>query len=163
MARKIRTSKLDEIFSLYIRTRDAFTCQRCGTYYQERGPSLHCSHFKGRRNRAVRWDPENGTALCAGCHGHLTANPDEHTAWMIARLGAERYAVLLDRARTIPRFRQAELEAIYQDIARKLAALRGEAPPKFRAPKPRKKAKRPSRAKPAKFKRKINGTTVLRA
>jgi len=66
---KIKIDSTDTLFSNYIRLRDGYICQRCGTYYPEgkRG-GLHCSHYFGRARENTRFDPENCDALCFGCH-----------------------------------------------------------------------------------------------
>lgn len=75
------------MFSEYIRTRDNWTCQRCGAYYEPPTRALHCSHFKGRGKEATRFDPDNADALCYGCHQYFTSQPDEHYAWQVKRKG----------------------------------------------------------------------------
>ena len=84
---KIRTS--DRLFSQYIRTRDNWTCQRCGTQYEPPTSALHCSHFMGRGKENTRFDPENADALCYGCHMYFTAHPMEHYDWQVKRKGQE--------------------------------------------------------------------------
>lgn len=92
---KIKIRKSDELFSVYIRTRDNWTCQRCGAYHQpwlnSKGmlgnPALHCSHFKGRGKENTRFEPLNADALCYGCHQYFTSQPDEHYAWQVKRKG----------------------------------------------------------------------------
>lgn len=84
---KIRTS--DKLFSQYIRTRDNWTCQRCGKQYLPPTMALHCSHFKGRGKEPTRFDPENADALCYGCHSYFGGQPDEHLAWQIQRKGQD--------------------------------------------------------------------------
>jgi 5-methylcytosine-specific restriction endonuclease McrA len=69
-------AKLDTAFSLLIRKKGK--CERCG-----KRENLQCSHVYGRANLAVRWDLENATCLCAGCHNywwHL--HPAEALDWL---------------------------------------------------------------------------------
>lgn len=82
---KIRPS--DRAFSLYIRTRDNWTCQRCGGQYTPPTSALHCSHFMGRGKENTRFDPENADALCYGCHRYFTAHPALHYEWQVDRKG----------------------------------------------------------------------------
>ncbi len=96
----IKRSKADILFSLYIRTRDKWTCQRCFVEYPENAPGLHCSHFWGRGNRSVRFDPENAIAACFKCHQVLGSNPQDHRDLFLKRLGEEKYDALGRRART---------------------------------------------------------------
>lgn len=95
---KIRISKLDKLFSDYIRSRDKWTCQRCNTRYKPPTSGLHCSHFWGRRMKSVRFDTENCVALCHGCHVYFTGNPYLHTEFMKSRLGEKQFDLLMLRA-----------------------------------------------------------------
>lgn len=88
---KLRPS--DKVFSEYIRTRDNWTCQRCGKEYNPLVPTdrmaLHCSHFQGRGKENTRFEPLNCDALCYGCHRYFTAQPGEHREWQVKRKGVE--------------------------------------------------------------------------
>lgn len=98
---KIRITALDSMFSNYIRwIRDKGKCQRCGIQYRPPTSGLQCSHFHGRRKQSVRFDEENCTAMCHGCHAWLTANPIAHVNFMFNRLGEQRYNLLMIRANT---------------------------------------------------------------
>lgn len=87
--RGVRLDPADIAFSKWIRTRDQWTCQRCGRQYRPPTSSLQCSHFQGRGKEATRFDPLNCDALCAGCHQYFTAYPAEHYAWQVQRKGQE--------------------------------------------------------------------------
>lgn len=66
---KIKIDKADKVFSLYIRERDNWQCQRCRRMYnREDAGSLHASHFWSRRHESTRFDPDNIDSLCFGCH-----------------------------------------------------------------------------------------------
>lgn len=77
----------DKLFSQYIRTRDNWTCQRCGRQYEPPTSALHCSHFMGRGKEATRFDPDNCDALCYGCHQYFTSHPALHLEWQVKRKG----------------------------------------------------------------------------
>lgn len=85
----VKIDAADKAFSLYIRTRDNWTCQRCGTQYTPPTSALHCSHFMGRGKENTRFDPENADAMCYGCHRYLTAHPAEHVDWQVKRKGQQ--------------------------------------------------------------------------
>lgn len=89
----IKITPADKAFSEYIRTRDNWTCQRCGKQYDPLVPTdrmaLHCSHFKGRGKEATRFEPLNADALCYGCHQYFTSHPDEHYHWQVQRKGQD--------------------------------------------------------------------------
>ena len=97
---KIKITGLDKKFSHFIRSRDDWKCQRCFKQYKPPTSGLHNSHFWGRRNKSVRFDPENCIALCYGCHSHFTANPVLHRMFFLRRLGEIRYNALMVRANT---------------------------------------------------------------
>ena len=84
---KVRLDPADIAFSQWIRTRDNWTCQRCGMSYTPPTNSLQCSHFQGRRKEGTRFEPLNCDALCAGCHSYFGANPAEHYKWQVNRKG----------------------------------------------------------------------------
>ena len=72
MGIKTLKTKLDNIFSLYIRLREAtdeglVQCFTCGKvrYFQDR---MHCGHFQSRRHIATRFDEQNCQVQCAGCN-----------------------------------------------------------------------------------------------
>ena len=96
---KIKLRKTDILFSKYIRKRDKFTCQRCGTVYPDGGRGLHCSHYWGRGRENTRFDPDNCVALCFGCH-HIWGGDgrEEYKEFMINRLGQKAYDLLDVRA-----------------------------------------------------------------
>ena len=66
----------DRLFSLYIRGRDGWQCQRCGSPY-----SPQCAHLHSRVYRAIRFSPLNATTLCKGCHVLFTPRPLEWQDW----------------------------------------------------------------------------------
>lgn len=84
---KVKIDKADQLFSRYIRTRDNWTCQRCGQRYDPPTRALHCSHFQGRGHEATRFEPLNADALCYGCHHYFTSHPGEHYLWQVQRKG----------------------------------------------------------------------------
>jgi hypothetical protein len=94
---RIRIDPLDALFSTYIRTRDNFTCQRCGV----KSKFVQCAHFIGRRNKATRWLETNATTLCMGCHGYFHANPLIFVEWTKQRLGEKDFNFLLAQERII--------------------------------------------------------------
>lgn len=95
----IKRTSADKWFSLYIRARDNWTCQRCGRVFREyikgadnrhlRG--LDCAHMIGRGAKMTRFEPDNAVSLCYGCHSHLDSRPTQKVEFMIERLGQERY------------------------------------------------------------------------
>lgn len=109
---KIKIDKADTLFSLYVRTRDKWTCQRCGHGYNPPTAALHCSHFVGRGKENTRFEPLNADSLCYGCHSFFTAHPLEHIEWQVNRKGQK----LVDKLRLAGntyKKKDRELERIY--------------------------------------------------
>jgi hypothetical protein len=95
---KIRISKEDKKFSEITRRKAKGYCEYCHKWFGWK--SLQTSHYKGRRNKSVRWFPDNVSAICFTCHNLLGENPDIHTRWFEKRLGPQRFALLLIKAAT---------------------------------------------------------------
>jgi len=75
---KIKRTRTDIIFSEFVRTRDNWTCQKCGNEYIQGVDSrkLHCAHlWFGRANIKTRWEPLNCVSLCVGCHIKVDQSP----------------------------------------------------------------------------------------
>lgn len=98
--RSVRRDRADHFFSLFIRTRDRWQCQRCLTQYEVGSQGLHNSHHFGRARENTRYDEINCDAICHGCHSYFTANPAEHVAWKLKRIGQAEYDKLTIRANT---------------------------------------------------------------
>jgi len=86
---KAKIDGADKAFSLYIRTRDNWTCQKCLKIYTPPTNALHCSHFVGRGKENTRFSEANACALCFHCHQYFTSHPAEHYDWQVKRLGQE--------------------------------------------------------------------------
>ena len=112
---------LDKLFSEYIRKRALQRvggCERCltpKTSYNQ----LQCSHFHGRAKKSVRWDEDNATGLCAGCHMYLTAHPLEHVEWFKSHLG-EDFDLLQGRMRVMGMPDINALTLYYQEMIKQL-------------------------------------------
>tara|TARA_A100000172_G_scaffold80972_1_gene72169 strand:+ start:7508 stop:7879 length:372 start_codon:yes stop_codon:yes gene_type:complete len=105
---KIKLLQEDKLFSLYIRTKAKGFCEHCKKYFGIK--KLQASHFIGRRNKAVRWDEENVSALCFYCHMvAMTENPLLHTNWMKKKLGARKFNKLVLRANKIKKWSKDDL------------------------------------------------------
>lgn len=82
---------LDKQFSLEVRTRDKFTCQRCG----KKGKFVHCAHIFSRKCLSTRYDLRNATTLCYYCHLQFAHRcPVEFAEWCKEKLGEALYLEL---------------------------------------------------------------------
>ena len=113
---KIRTTKLDRIFSLYIRERDGWRCRKCKTPYHSPTSSLQCAHIMGRRSKGTRWLPLNAIALCAGCHIHFTGQPLDFYDWLKAEIGERSLDQLRFKSKQPTKFTHADEDLMYQEL-----------------------------------------------
>ena len=97
----IKLDPADTVFSKYIRTRDNWTCQRCGKRYSPPTKSLHNSHYYGRSRENTRFDPDNCDSLCFGCHKIWGSDDKEgYRNFKIKQLGQRGFDLLTIRANT---------------------------------------------------------------
>lgn len=162
----IKRDKLDAVFSDLVRLR----ANGVSEYSGKSGP-LECCHIYGRRKRSVRWHPLNAVALTHYEHRHFTENPVEFLAWLSTIMSDADRSILMNLANTPRKFTPRELEGLYHHYIRQHGEMvhrrelgDGGYIPFFwpdpipeAEPHKRKKAKKVS-----KFKRKVNGTVVLR-
>jgi 5-methylcytosine-specific restriction endonuclease McrA len=74
----------DDLFSLYIRTRDEWTCRRCGSLKWQ---VMQCAHLMPKgAYPALRYEERNAICLCYGCHKHMTHRWFEWQAFLAARI-----------------------------------------------------------------------------
>ena len=90
----IKRTAADARFSLAIRERDDWTCQRCGKEFSPPTRGLHCAHYFTRRTQATRLDPDNALALCYGCHQFVDSHSDAKAELWQDHIGVERFEVL---------------------------------------------------------------------
>lgn len=95
--------KLDAVFSLYIRLKDAkngfVRCVTCGA--KDHYKSMHNGHFISRSKIAVRWDEVNCHPQCPDCNVRLKGNLEVYETYMINRYGKEVVDNLWARSRSI--------------------------------------------------------------
>lgn len=95
----IKRTSADRWFSLYVRAKNDWTCQRCGKVFREYiegGDNRHlrgldCAHLHGRGAKMTRFEPTNCASLCYGCHSHLDSRPEEKREFFLERIGQEEY------------------------------------------------------------------------
>ena len=96
---KIKLRQTDVLFSQYIRKKNNFVCERCKRIFLN-GKGLQASHYFGRRHENVRFDEENVSCLCIGCHRFFHENPNEYVQWLKRKLGKKKFDLLEIRAAT---------------------------------------------------------------
>ena len=115
--------KLDTLFSQYVRLLEGGYCRRCGKYLGTKSRGYHCCHYKTRAKHSVRWDRENVTALCYGCHRFID-HPNrklEKDEFFRELLGQERFNKLNERAERL--FPKVDKEALIEFYKEKLKEL----------------------------------------
>lgn len=93
---KAAKAKATKLHSLYVRTRDGFTCRWCGAT-REDGKQIQCAHIISRSIGATRTDERNAIALCASCHWKQSKNPLVWARWLEDEFGREYLDDLLAR------------------------------------------------------------------
>ena len=122
---KVVIGSLDRMFSKYIRLRAmarVHGCERCGTW-KSNYIELQCSHFHGRVKKSVRYDEDNASGLCFGCHQYFTSHPLEHVEFFNARLGPNSFDMLAKRAQTPQKL---DYEAVRLYLIAKINEVDGE-------------------------------------
>ena len=112
---KALLSKADRLFSLYVRQRDG-KCRRC----HKSDRTLQCHHLISRTYRKVRFEPDNGVALCFGCHKYLTHRPLDNDDFAVAMIGEQRWAELKVIARDTTY--KVDLKDVVADLLLKVEA-----------------------------------------
>ena len=97
---KISIKPLDKKFSLYIRSRDNWTCQRCFKKYIPPTNSVHCAHIFTRGAKSTRFDVDNCHTMCYGCHSYIDSHPLEKYEWYIKKFGQRKFDLLRLKSNT---------------------------------------------------------------
>lgn len=148
---KIKVSALDRLFSQYVRARAGYRSEYSGGV----GELMDCAHVLSRRFVHTRWDPRNAVCLTRAEHMRFTERPHEWADWTRRYLGSDTVAALQELAACNDTLTDADRIAIGEDLMRRIREL-GETPVCGLGRRlTKKKAK-------SKWKRKVDGTTVLR-
>ena len=114
----IKVTAADRWFSLCVRERADWRCERCGAAHPPPSRALHCAHWHSRGNWTVRFDQANALAMCMGCHLLTSRERDsEHRPLMIKLVGdLELDRLAADKARPSHgiRKRQDEISQHYR-------------------------------------------------
>ena len=110
---RIKISRLDKLFSKYVRLLSGGFCKRCKKYFGEK--KLHNAHFHSRRKHSVRWDIDNTAPLCYGCHSYVDGNPLAKVSFFLELLGKERFDKLNERAESLKKVDKEAIEAFLHE------------------------------------------------
>ncbi len=97
----MKRTAADAKWSLAIRERDGYQCQRCEKFYPKKHRGLHAAHIFSRAIKRTRTDMDNGVTLCYGCHALFHREPLEFHEFVKEWMGEDRYEALSNKARRI--------------------------------------------------------------
>ena len=99
---------LDSLCRVAVKTRDEYTCQKCGAVVQ--GIRCHWHHIIMRKLNHTRWDLLNGITFCDKCHRKWEEGP-ELQVWFKETYPV-RYDYITTKDRHIGTWKQWDFEAI---------------------------------------------------
>lgn len=119
--RKTLITKLDKVFSEYIRRRyaknDIATCVTCGK--KDHWKKLQAGHFMSRKHYATRWDEDNVEVQCSACNVFRYGEQ-----YLFAKyLGAEKADMLLAKSRETVKFPDWEIQEMIDLYKTKISLL----------------------------------------
>ena len=124
-------AKLDRVFALYIRLRDAmpggyFKCISCGQV--KPFEQSDCGHFHSRRHMATRWDEQNCHSECKFCNRFSADHLIAYQANLIRKIGQGRFDLLQVKAKSTKKWSDFELKLMikhYHDLVVRLSIEKG--------------------------------------
>ena len=129
----IKITPADKWFSLCVRERAEWTCERCGKHYTPPTMALHCSHYEGRGNWSTRFEPLNAMALCYGCHSLIGSRAKKHRDLYVKVFGASADDIVNEMSNDIQRGKEyhrtkgkGEIAKHYQSEYERMMGIRAE-------------------------------------
>jgi len=120
-ARKTIITKLDTIFSQFIRLRysknEISECVTCGK--QDHWKKLQAGHFISRKHYATRWNEDNVEVQCVGCNVYRYGEQYLFSKY----LGQELSDELMAKSRSIAKFSDVELLEMIEEYKDKVDKL----------------------------------------
>ena len=120
-------AKLDDIFQMYVRYRDNWTCCCCGKRIAPDSDkaklNMHAGHYVSRKVLSLRWDEKNVHAQCRTCNmqqNYLGIDP-RYTRMLIIKYGQDIINYLTDKRWQQVKFSCEELEEKIKYYSDKLA------------------------------------------
>lgn len=127
--RQLLITKLDSVFSKYIRLRDADTngmcqCISCGRVFPLN--QMDCGHFIPRGHMGTRFDEDNCHAQCVRCNRFMDGNLVEYERRLKRKIGADGIGELNNRANSVKKYYEWELEEMITSYKQECKALEKE-------------------------------------
>lgn len=108
ISKKSLVTKLDNVFSIYIRRRyainDISKCVTCNK--EDHWKNLQCGHFMSRKHMSTRWDENNCQVQCAGCNVFKYGEQYLFSQYLGNNLSEELYI----KSKQIVKFTELDLE-----------------------------------------------------
>jgi len=119
-------SKLDKLFSLYIRQRnkdfDEFvSCFTCGV--KKHWKQMHAGHFQSRKHLTTRWDEVNVQVQCPKCNLFNQGEQYKFGLYLDKKYGEGTSDELHQRAMTIVKLSRIDYEEAIKNIEKKLKEI----------------------------------------
>jgi hypothetical protein len=120
-SRKTLITKLDRVFSEYIRRRkaknDIAECVTCGK--KDHWKSLQAGHFMSRKHYSTRWDERNVEVQCVSCNVYRYGEQYKFSKFLGDDLADE----LLALSRETRKFSNFELEEMIEQYCERIERL----------------------------------------
>jgi hypothetical protein len=115
---KIKIRRTDSIFSVYLRQKRGWRCEKCGGFWPQ-GKGLTVSHYWSRAKESVRFDEENCDILCVACHFYFETHKTEYEAWKKERMGLKPFNLLMVRAHITGKRDDKAVLMVLKELVRK--------------------------------------------
>ena len=121
--------KLDDVFSKYIRLRDAMPngyckCISCGRI--KPFSEFDAGHFYSRKHMGTRFDEDNVWAECSGCNRFSADHLVNFQTNLIRKIGMGRFELLGVKAHEVKKWCDFELEAMIKHYSAEVKRLKEE-------------------------------------
>lgn len=119
---KYFTQQSQNAFNAYIRYRDRNEpCISCGRFHEGQ---YHAGHYRTTgANPELRFNEDNCHKQCAPCNNHLSGNIEKYTPNLIAKIGQERFDILMG-PHELPKWKREDYERIRDHYRKKLKELK---------------------------------------
>lgn len=112
-------TRLDKVFSLYIRLRDskafgykAFKCISCGQIKPFK--MADCGHYFSRRHMSTRFDEDNAHSECSFCNRFNSEHLDGYRDNLIKKIGQQRFDLLKAKSQQAYKYSKFEIDELYK-------------------------------------------------
>ncbi|EJD6581751.1 recombination protein NinG [Providencia rettgeri] len=119
---KYFTQQAQNAFNAYIRYRDRNEpCISCERFHEGQ---YHAGHYRTTgANPELRFNEDNCHKQCAPCNNHLSGNIEKYTPNLIAKIGQERFDILMG-FHELPKWKREDYELIRDHYRKKLKELK---------------------------------------